>query len=66
MEISLTKKELAAMREFQEVVARGHCMGRRRIVSMQALERAGLVTRVEHQGIIADWRLTPAGEVFNP
>lgn len=61
----LTKKEISAMREFKAVVARGHSMGRSRILSMQALERAGLVQRITHNGIIADWRLTSAGEKWN-
>lgn len=60
----LTKKEMSAMREFKTIVARGHSIGRRRIVSMQGLERAGLVQRIEYNGIIADWRLTPAGEAW--
>jgi hypothetical protein len=59
---NLTKKEAAAMREFKALVAKGHAIGRRRIVSMQALEKAGLVQRITYNGMIADWRLTPAGE----
>jgi hypothetical protein len=50
------------MREFKQLVAKGYSIGRHRIVSMQGLERAGLVKRIEHLGIIADWRLTLAGE----
>jgi hypothetical protein len=61
----LTKREIAAMREFKAVVAKGHSIGRRRIVSMQALEQAGLVQRIEYNGMIADWRLTPAGEEWH-
>jgi hypothetical protein len=62
---ALTRMERAAMMEFKETVARGHCMGRRRIVSMQGLEQAGLVKRVTVNGMIADWTLTPDGEAWN-
>lgn len=58
----LTKKEIAAMREFKRCIADRFCMGRRRIVSMQALHRAGLVEPVYVAGLIADWHITQAGE----
>lgn len=58
----LSPKERDAMREFKRVVAMGHCMGRRRIVSMQGLEEAGLVKRVSVNGLIADWTLTQTGK----
>lgn len=63
--MSLTKKEIAAMREFKETIAQGFCMGRRRIVSMQALKHAGLVKPVYCAGKIADWTITEAGKKWN-
>ena len=60
--IALTRMEREAMREFKECVAAGRSFGRKRIVSMQGLEEAGLVERIEAGGVIRDWRLTPDGE----
>jgi hypothetical protein len=61
----LTAKERAALREFKLVVSKRQCMGRRRIVSMQGLEKAGLVKRVVVNGLIADWQITPAGQEWD-
>ena len=58
---TLTKTEISAMREFKHIIKMGRSLGRRRIVSMQGLERAGLVERITVNGIISDWKLTPAG-----
>ncbi len=61
----LTKKEVAAMREFKQAIARGFCMGRRRIVSMQGLHAAGLVKPICNSGLITDWQITEAGKNWN-
>lgn len=63
--MALSRTERAAMREFKQVVAKGHSMGRRRIVSMQGLQEAGLVKPVLVDGTIADWTLTPAGVLWD-
>lgn len=63
---NLTKMQRNAMIEFQQVIARRECMGTRRIVSMQALEEAGLVKRVLVNGLIADWTITEAGKAWKP
>jgi len=57
----LTIRELNTLRwAYRETVAH-NCIGRRRIVTMQALEKLGLARRVTVNGMIADWTLTPAG-----
>ncbi len=63
--VILRPHERSAMLEFKQLLAKGHCIGRRRIVAMQGLEKAGLVKRVEHFGGIEDWQITPAGESWN-
>jgi len=59
--MALTRMERDALREAQSLAAKGRTMGRRRIVSMQGLEEAGLVQRVERGGVIVDWMLTSEG-----
>ena len=67
--MTLTKRQARVMAEFK-----GHATadtsrygwGRRKIVTMQELERAGLVERICVHGVIADWRLTPAGKEWRP
>ncbi len=62
---TLTPHETKAMREFKARLLRGETMGTRKIVSMQGLEKVGLVKPVFGGGIIRDWQITPAGEVWN-
>lgn len=65
-EIKLTKKEKSAMIFFMQEISKGFCMGNRRIVSMQGLERAGLVVRVTINGTLADWVITEKGRQWTP
>ena len=60
--VVLTRMERDAMRELKRHVEEGIPFGRKRIVSMQELEKAGLVERVTANGLIRDWKLTSAGE----
>ena len=60
-----TKHEAAAMRKLKDLLARGERIGRRRIVSMQGCEAAGLVRRIVVNGLVVDWMPTPAAEVWN-
>lgn len=60
--VKLNSREHLAMAVCKNLMAAGYSMGRRRIVSMQALEDAGLVERVIGNGLIVDWKLTEAGE----
>lgn len=62
----LTSKEKNALLWAQKTVSIGHCVGRQRIVSMQALELEGFVQRITVNGMIADWRLTQAGKEWRP
>lgn len=64
-ESTLKPHERSAMFEFKRIITKGYSIGQRRIVAMQGLERAGLVKRVTHMGVIADWQLTPEGEAWN-
>jgi hypothetical protein len=61
---TLTKTEGKAMRAFKSAQAAGETWGTRKIVSMQVLECAGLVRRVERRGLIADWKLTAEGDCW--
>lgn len=61
---ALTRMERDALLEAQALAAEGRTMGRRRIVSMQGLEEAGLVKRIERDGRIADWTLTAEGAAY--
>ena len=63
-DIILSAKAKSAMTEFKSLIAKGYCMGRKRIVSMQELEHAGLVKRIEVNGMIADWTITEAGKAW--
>lgn len=58
----LSATERRAMRDFKRMVATNYCIGTRRMTSMLALERRGLVQRVMYGNRIADWRLTKAGQ----
>jgi hypothetical protein len=57
----LNPRERKALREAKELHRRRGTMGKRKIVSMQGCEKAGLVERVESNGMIVDWALTQAG-----
>ena len=57
----LTIRELNTLRSAYRETVWHHRIGRRRIVTMQALEKLGLARRVTVNGTIADWTLTPAG-----
>lgn len=60
----LRPREIAAMLECKARIAAGERMGTRKIASMQRAERAGLVQRIERNGLIVDWTLTEAGEAW--
>lgn len=63
--MELKQHEVAALMELKALIATGQHIGKRRIVSMQGCEDAGLVERVMENGLIVDWKLTPAGEAWN-
>lgn len=56
---ALCRTEKEALAEVRALAAEGKTIGRRRIVSMQELEKAGYVERVTRNGMIVDWRLKP-------
>lgn len=62
--IALTWREKDALDEARRLAAAGESMGTRKIVSMQGLERAELVRRIERGGMIADWELTELGRTW--
>lgn len=63
---TISRKAISAMIEFKKTIAEHRCMGRQRIVSMQELEKVGLVKCVSVNGMIADWTITEAGKAWTP
>lgn len=61
---SMTKMERDALIEFKAAQAAGRPWGRKRIVSMQGCCECGYVLPVHKNGLIVDWKLTPAGEAW--
>ena len=63
--IKLSIREANTMLWFKQNIAGGFCTGTRRIVTMQALAKHGLVKPVYVRGFIADWSITEAGKRWN-
>ncbi len=64
--MNLDKNTIRALVRFKEAKRQGQPWGERCMVSMQRAEDAGLVKRIERNGLIADWELTPAGDAWAP
>jgi hypothetical protein len=64
-QVQLDARAQAALLEFQAAQGPDRAeWGSRKIVSMQHLERLGLIRKVTRNGVIVDWELLPAGAIW--